>query len=160
MDVIKSSRHSKITGDFAEALVVYWLSKYGFECARVDHTGIDVIARNPHTQELLGISVKSRSRSTGTEKTHVRISNDAFDKADVACGAFGCFPWFAIVVDAASTINGYLLSMKHLLEIHPKGETSCSWSMSPKWLEQYAADPAIMRFVFTTKTTRWWSRLT
>jgi hypothetical protein len=36
MDVIKGPNHSKITGDFAEALVVYWLSKYGFECARID----------------------------------------------------------------------------------------------------------------------------
>ena len=63
IDISKSSRHAKITGDFGEALVLYWLSKYGFECARVDHTGIDLIARNPHTQELMGISVKSRSRN-------------------------------------------------------------------------------------------------
>lgn len=49
MEVSKSSRHSKIAGDFAEALVMYWQSKYGFECAKVDYTGIDIIARNPHT---------------------------------------------------------------------------------------------------------------
>jgi Holliday junction resolvase-like predicted endonuclease len=67
MEILKSSRHAKITGDFAEALVLYWLSKYGFECARVDHTGIDIIARNPHTQELMGISVKSRCRTKGHE---------------------------------------------------------------------------------------------
>ena len=48
MRVNKSSRHTKITGDFGETLVLYWLSKYGFECAPVDHTGIDIIARNPH----------------------------------------------------------------------------------------------------------------
>ena len=41
----KSSRHSKITGDFAEGFVLYLLSKRGFECARVDHMGIDLIAR-------------------------------------------------------------------------------------------------------------------
>lgn len=55
--ISKSTRHAKITGDFGETLVLYWLSKYGFECAPVDHTGIDIIARNPHTQEVLGISV-------------------------------------------------------------------------------------------------------
>jgi Holliday junction resolvase-like predicted endonuclease len=65
MELSKSSRHSKITGDFAEAPVLYWLSKYGFECAKVDHTGIDLIARNPNSNELMGISVKSRSRNTG-----------------------------------------------------------------------------------------------
>ena len=56
--ISKSTRHSKITGDFAEGLVLYWLSKHGFECARVDHTGMDLIARNPRNKELMGISVK------------------------------------------------------------------------------------------------------
>lgn len=46
MEINKSTRHSKITGDFSESLVLYWLSKYGFECALVDHTGIDIIANN------------------------------------------------------------------------------------------------------------------
>lgn len=58
----KSTRHSKITGDFAEAFFLYWLSKYGYECARLDHTGIDLIARRPESEEVLGISVKCRSR--------------------------------------------------------------------------------------------------
>jgi hypothetical protein len=61
LEIIKSSRHSKITGDFAEALVLYWFSKHGFECARVDHTGMDIIARNPHSEELTGPSVPNRS---------------------------------------------------------------------------------------------------
>lgn len=56
--VSKSSRHAKIAGDFGEVVVQYWLSKYGYECARVDHTGIDLIARKPHTNEVMGISVK------------------------------------------------------------------------------------------------------
>jgi hypothetical protein len=34
------------SGDFAEHLILYWLSKYGYESARVDHTGIDLTARN------------------------------------------------------------------------------------------------------------------
>ena len=88
MDILKSTRHSKITGSFGEALVLYWLSKHGFECARVDHTGIDLIARNPHTGEFMGISVKSRSRSAGKEHTSVNISNDNFAKAEAACAAF------------------------------------------------------------------------
>jgi hypothetical protein len=35
MEIKKSSRHSKITGDFAERPVLYWLSKCRFECAYV-----------------------------------------------------------------------------------------------------------------------------
>src|SRR5215210_5831642 len=105
MDILKSSRHSKITGDFGEALVLYWLSKYGFECARLDHTGIDLIARNPHTQELMGISVKSRSRSAGTERTSLRIPADNFEKINLACSAFSCTPYFAIVIDGGKQLH-------------------------------------------------------
>jgi Holliday junction resolvase-like predicted endonuclease len=71
---MKSSRHSKIAGDFGEALVLYWLSKSGFECANVDHTGIDIISRNPTTQKLMGISVKTRTRAKGTARESVTIN--------------------------------------------------------------------------------------
>lgn len=93
MKILKSSRHSKITGNFAESLVLYWLSKYGFECALIDHTGIDIIANNPHTNELMGISVKSRSRNEGTEMTNVGIGVNQYDKIQAACKVFGCNPY-------------------------------------------------------------------
>ena len=160
MDLSKSTRHAKITGDFGETLVLYWLSKYGFECARIDHTGIDIIARNPHTQEVMGISVKSRSRSGGSEEEYVSIPNDNFTKADTACKAFGCVPYIAIVVDAGETIRGFILPMAHLLEIFPKGKTASGWKMTQRYLEQYAADPQIQTFEFRTKTTKWWNQHT
>lgn len=34
MKITKSTRHAKITGDFGETLVLYWLSKYGFPSRR------------------------------------------------------------------------------------------------------------------------------
>ena len=156
MDILKSSRHGKITGDFGEATVLYWLSKYGFECARVDHTGIDIIARNPHTGELMGISVKSRSRNIGKEDDYMSIRNDNFVKAKAACESFGCVPYFAIVVDAGDTIRCFILSMKHLLKLFPKGKKASGWKMGIKYLQQYSADPEIKQFVFTTETTNWW----
>jgi hypothetical protein len=72
MKLTKSSRHSKITGDFGESIVLYLLSRHGFECARVDHTGIDLIARRPNSPEVLGIPVKSRSRQTAL-KAHTSL---------------------------------------------------------------------------------------
>jgi len=33
LQITKSTRHAKICGNFGEATVLYWLSKYGFECA-------------------------------------------------------------------------------------------------------------------------------
>src|SRR5437870_3618458 len=109
MNILKSTRHAKITGDFGEAMVLYWLSKYGFECARVDHTGIDIIARNSHTKEIMGISVKSRSRRENTDQEFVSIPNDNFAKTKATCNAFGCVPYFAIVVDAGDTIRAFIL---------------------------------------------------
>jgi Holliday junction resolvase-like predicted endonuclease len=156
LEILKSSRHSKITGDFGEALVLYWLSKHGFECARVDHTGIDLIARNPNTRELMGISVKSRSRAAGTERTSVNIPNGDFAKAASACEAFACAPYFAIVVDAGDVVRAYLLAIDHLLGLHPRGKNVTQWSMAPKAVAAYAADPAIKCFEFQARTTRWW----
>ena len=137
MKVEKSSRHSKITGNFCENIVLYWLSKYGFECANVDHTGIDIIARNPNTDELMGISVKGRSRKEGKEKADVLIPNDNFDKIETACKAFSCVPYFAIVVDEKDKIHSYILSKEHLLELFPKGKSYCSWKMTQKHFEEH-----------------------
>jgi Holliday junction resolvase-like predicted endonuclease len=155
MNVNKSTRHAKITGDFGEKMVLYWLSKYGFECALVDHTGIDIIARNPHTQEIMGISVKSRSRKEGTERDFLSIPKDNFTKAQAACNAFGCVPYFATVVDAGDTIRAFILSMKHLLEYFPQGKSVAGWKMTDKYLRRHADDPAIMTFEFKTQTTHW-----
>ena len=97
MDIAKSTRHAKITGDLGEYLTLYWLSKHGFECARVDHTGIDIIARHPNRDELLGISVKSRSRTSGKETTSILIEGQQFEKVQQACEAFRCAPYFFFV---------------------------------------------------------------
>ena len=159
-EISKSSRHSKITGDFAERLVLYWLSKYGFECAYVDHVGLDLIARNPHTRELMGISVKSRSRIAQRERAHVLFPTDNLDKLDGACTAFGCKPYFAIVVDAGQTITTFILSKAHLLELSPPGKAGTSWSMSEASLERYASDSDVRMFRFTTETVNWWGKPT
>jgi hypothetical protein len=158
MRVRKSTRHAKITGDFGEMAILYWLSKYGFECAQVDHTGIDIIARNPHTNEIMGISVKSRSRTEGAEDEYLSIRNDNFDKAEKACAAFGCVPYFAIVVDAGETIRGFILPMTKLLTLFPKGKTASGWKMTEQYLVRYAADLEIQTFAFQTKTMKWWDQ--
>ena len=158
MKIKKSTRHAKITGDFGEAVVLYWLSKYGFECASVDHTGIDIIARNPHTKEVMGISVKSRSRAEGMEKESVTIPNDNFGKAEVACAAFGCVPYFAIVIDAGEVIRGFLLPMSRLLTLFPKSKNASNWKMTERYLKSFAQDHEIQTFEFQTKIARWWGQ--
>src|ERR1017187_7217620 len=149
MKLTKSSRHSKITGDFGESIVLYLLSRHGFECARVDHTGIDLIARRPNSPEVLGVSVKSRSRQTGTEKTHIALPHDEFVKVKAACNSFRCVPYIALVIDAGEKIRVFLLSLQHLQKLFPGGRKVSAWQMSGSFLRKYHTDPQINIFEFS-----------
>jgi Holliday junction resolvase len=156
MRIQKSSRHRKITGDFGEILVLYLLSKTGFECARIDHTGIDLIARCPGTKEVMGISVKSRSRSEGTEGTQVNIRKDDIEKAQKACSAFGCKPYFAMVVDEKGLIRVFIVSVKQLLKLRPGGSKVSAWSMSDKELQRYRDTRNVKWIELGLHEGRWW----
>lgn len=152
----KSTRHSKITGDFAEGLVLYWLSKYGYECARVDHTGIDLITRDPRGPEVMGISVKSRSRYEGTEKSSVNLAPDGFLKAQDACKAFGCVPYYAIVVDGAGAIRCFLLPLEHLVKVAGGSARGMQyWGMSDRHLADYRNDPLVRGFELRIAACSW-----
>ena len=149
--MLKSSRHSKITGDFGEALVLYWLSKRGFECARVDHTGIDLIARRPKSDEVLGISVKSRSRNEGKETEGINLLRVNDQKIESACKAFHCAPYVAIVADLGSSVCMFLLPLHYARKLAPGG----SWGMSPQKVLSYKADDRIESFELESKHGDW-----
>jgi hypothetical protein len=156
LEINKSSRHTKITADFSENLVLYWLSKYGFECARIDHTGIDLIASNLNTKERMGISVKARSRSMGKESEYIKIKRSDIEKINNACEAFGCAPYFAIVIDAAEVIRCFILKMDYLIELSSKRK-ELGLGMREKDLETYSKDERFILFQFEAKTARWWN---
>ncbi|MBA2853987.1 hypothetical protein HNP89_001965 [Methanococcus maripaludis] len=135
---------------------MYWLSKSGFECARVDHTGIDLIAKNKETDELMGISVKGRSRSENTENTSLNIKNSDFDKVDSACGAFGCIPYFALVFDLKNTMYLFIISKEKMLKLCPPSKAVCSWKMTDKKIEEYLKDDEIKTIKFNYENLSWW----
>lgn len=151
----KSTRHSKLTGDFGEALLLNWLSKYGYECARVDHTGIDLIARDLKEKGPWGISVKCRSRYDGTENNQIRLPVDGFQKAREACEAFSREPYYGIIIDGAQKIRCYLLSLERLEQIVGKGGDNRYWRMNAEWLAEYERDPQIMRFELDMSFCYW-----
>jgi hypothetical protein len=64
----KSTRHSKIAGEFGEYLFLYWLSKSGFEIALVDHTGIDLVAYNKRNKRDQDIPLNSLARCIATSR--------------------------------------------------------------------------------------------
>jgi hypothetical protein len=148
----KSSNHRKITGDFAEALVLYWLSKYGFECACVDHTGIDLIACTKDGSQRMGISVQGRSCYPGAEKRAVSLHE--FEKARVPCKLFGLTPYAAIVVDGADFLRCFLLPLDHL-ETIAGGKKTRLWPMSEHFLEDRRDDPKVRWFEYKLDQWRW-----
>ena len=157
MTISKSSRHSKIAGDYFESLILYNLSKYGFECSIVDHTGIDIIAKNPKNNELWGISVKDWTRTSNKANATVTFKFDNKIKIEDACEAFNCDQaYFAICIDANNKIIIYLLTLEHLLKKYtPPSQKQFSWNMSSKAKKEYENDPDIKILTLSEDNNRW-----
>jgi hypothetical protein len=107
-------------------------------------------------KERMGISVKSRTRTAGAENEFVRLPADDFTKIEEACSAFGCQPYFAVVVDAAKTIHFFIISAAHALQLYPRTAAGSGWRMSPVRLAGYARAPEVMTFELRIKEGRWW----
>lgn len=162
MDIDKSSRHQKIIGDFGENLICNWLSRSGWEVILVDHTGIDIIAHNPSTRQRLGITVKSRTRNVGKERTHVNIfsyrqgKNDRQKLLD-ACQAFACEPWIAAYVETSKTADAYLTGLRNYDDKYrgKQGRAIDSWKMGGKDKERYLEDPDVKHVGIDFHVTNW-----
>ena len=142
-------RSSKITGDFGRIAVMHWLSKHGYHVAKVDFTGIDLIAYNRKTKERLGIVVKTCSYPCGKSGISVALParKDVFD----ACAAFACMPYIVLIVDTAQKHNKvkfYLLPWSEMANIRIKGEKKC-WLIKNKFIEQNKTNPKIKKIVFS-----------
>jgi hypothetical protein len=154
--IVKSTRHSKIIGDFGELAICNWLSRSGFEVAVVDHTGIDIIAYNPRTSQRLGITVRSRTRTVGKEDSSVNLFSYQKGKnerqiASAACEAFGCKLWIAVYVEATDHADIYVTSEANFdAKYRHPGKAIDDWKMGPKHRQMYDSDPAVkhLRIVF------------
>ena len=133
----KSTRHSKIAGDFGEILFLYWLSKSCYEIALVDHTGIDLVAFNKTSKRRLGISVNTRTRCAGTENEGLYIKPTDLEKVKAACEFFECEPFWGIVVDRRPYIDAILISQKDLIDINGIGKTHINVKLSKIYMERY-----------------------
>lgn len=162
MDINKSSRHSKIIGNFGESLICNILSRSGFEVVIVDHTGIDIIAYNKERDERLGITVKSRTRTPETEDSAVNVFSYQSGKDDrqqliEACKSFACEPWIAIYVEASEHANLYLTSLENYnLKYSFKDQKKIDvWKMKKKDLVSYKEDPNIKSLKMDLRFSNW-----
>jgi hypothetical protein len=161
MPISKSSRHQKIIGEYGEMLTCNWLSRNGLEVSRVDHTGIDVIAYDPRSKRRLGITVKSRTRSAGSETGSVSLFRNPKErdraKLAAACEAFECEPWIAIYVETADAADLFLTSLDNFDEKYcTEGSKNEGWGMSKSLRQQYVEDPrvAVVHVDFTVSGGR------
>jgi Holliday junction resolvase-like predicted endonuclease len=156
-NIVKSSRHSKIIGNFGESILCNWLSRTGFEVAIIDHTGIDIIAYKKETGKRLGITVKSRTRCKGKECESVNLlKNQDYIKVKEACEAFGCEPWIGIYVETENYGDIYLMSLSYYEDKYRKKDRILDdWKMTEKYKRQYASDEQIKHIHIDFKLNNW-----
>ena len=155
----KSSRHQKIIGEFGEHLICNWLSRSGFEVARVDHTGIDLVAYNPTTEQRLGITVRSRTRDRkDREESSVNLLTlDDRRKLEGACKAFACEPWIGVYVETEASADAYLTSLRQYDHRYRgrEGRRIDTWKMRKKDKDVYRGDPAVKHIKIDFDTANW-----
>jgi len=161
----KSSRHQKIVGNFGEYLVCNWLSRSGFEVCVVDHTGMDVIAYNPRTKQRLGITLKSRTRITGTETSSIYIFREAKNdrqKLIDACEAFHCELWIAVYAECDTVADLFLTSLVNYDMHKPRGKRAVDgWGMTKRHKSAYAEDPEVKHIQIEFRSDpNWWRQRT
>jgi hypothetical protein len=161
MEIMKSSRFTRIIGNFGENIVCNWLSRSGFEVALVDHTGIDIVAYHRATRDRLGITVKSRTRLAGLEQESVNLFSSQRGKDDRqkvldACETFACTPWIAVYIEATEQADLYLTSLGNYgAKYRRPGRAIDAWSMSSKCREQYALDSAVRHIYIKFEPHNW-----
>jgi hypothetical protein len=162
VEILKSKRHQKIIGNFGEYVVCNWLSRSGFEVALVDQVGMDIIASHPCLPgKPLGITVKSRTRTRGTEGTQVTVfrGNDR-QKLLEACEAFRCEPWIAVYVEATECADVYLTSLDNYDRNYRRreGRAVDDWKMREKDRRQYDGDLNVRHVTVGFHFTNWWKQ--
>jgi len=163
MEIVKSSRHQKIIGNYGEAFACNWLSRSRFEVTIVDHTGIDVIAYNIESRQRLGISMKSRTRTKGKETSSVNIfsyqkgKNDRQKLLD-ACKAFACEPWISIYIESIESADLFLLSLETYDHKYrgKVGRAIDDWKMGEKYRKMYESDPNV-KYIHIDFSIRSWN---
>jgi Holliday junction resolvase len=160
MEIIKSSRHSKIVGDFGERLVLNWLSRSGFEASILDHTGADIVAYNKVLNRRLAISVKSRTRTKGTESDSLFLFRKAKDreKLQADCEAFNAEAWLAIYIECELAADLFFTSLENYDQKYRvnKAAGTQAWSMNAIALGKYKDDPEIKHIHVEFEPTNWW----
>jgi len=122
---------------------------------------MDVIAYDPRTKQRLGITVKSRTRSSGTETGSVYLFREAKkdrQKLADACEAFQCEPWIAVYVECDDDAHLFLTSLANYDRKYGPEEKRAvhGWAMTSKCTLAYADDPEVRYIRIKFTPIHWW----
>lgn len=112
------SRAPKQIGDFGEDLVTYTLIRKGYEVAKVDHVGADLIAEKQGAR--FAISVKTRMfAAESKESMGVLVSHGDIKKIEYFSQQFGLTPLtaHAYIVTKEDTIHLVIMSLGQVREV-------------------------------------------
>ena len=155
MKILKSKSHSKHVHDFACALTIYFLSKYGYEASLSDDTRLDIKATHTRSDRSLGIIVASRTRKVGQEKFPIRVMRDRIARCRLACQDLQLDPWYSLVTDRGGSISGFLVSEATLFRYAPLRTSSSFWHVTVAHLEHYRSDDQVVRFELPIGIENW-----
>ncbi len=158
----KSSTHSDVTGKLGEYLVLYFLSKYGFEIIHANQVGIDVIASKDSTG-VIGIGVVMASKLEGNESEGRTLKGSLYNKIVNTCEKFNCEPWIAIVFDIPGNESGSIKIVLMKLEkfvtkdFYPyfKEGKDINVRSSEKNLERLRSDPDVFNISMNYDKSKW-----
>ena len=138
--------------EFLEAFLFYWFSENGFKCARVERNGIDFLAKNVKTGELLGIAV----RGATAPGQRVSVPREELEDARTACTGFDATPSFAFASFDTEETWIFVVRGDRLESMTGSGTNGIDWSFSEAAMDEYLRDPAIMSVRVNHKAWRWW----
>ena len=141
MEKTRSERHNRISGDFGEHFVCYWLSKRNFQPVIIDYTGIDIIAYNNSLDKRWGISVKTRTRTKEkNQQEEININQRELPLILQACKFFDAIPYFGIVSDGdiQNQIFIHIISFEEMKRINNFEEGKNLYiKLTEKYIKQY-----------------------
>ncbi|MGA2902424.1 MAG: hypothetical protein ABSD98_01225 [Candidatus Korobacteraceae bacterium] len=152
---------TEVVGNFGEYLVCKWLCHTGFDVSIVDHTGMDIVAYYPPTEQRLGITVKSRLRTDGATTEGVYVFREAKEdrrKLLEACKAFGCEPWIAVYVEHGDGADLFLTSLDNYDGKYRSTEKRAIdvWGMTQKHIVAYEKDSEVRYIHMDFRRHHWW----
>ncbi|OMD87537.1 MULTISPECIES: hypothetical protein [Paenibacillus] len=139
--------------------MLYYLSRMGFSVAHVDQIGLDIVGRNNDTNELIVISVKTRS---GKQPSFLISKDLEKEKKNIeyASKIFGCNPYYSFVMDYIDETNIqkmiiYIVKAERVFSSQKSGSSGLSWSMSKRRMKEYKNDNSIIKIEINHEVINW-----